>query len=317
MKSILNRLPLYWKDMACIRAKRTPHVFTLERELMTKVSVIRSILFAFGLFLSVPSVHAAEWGLSLGTHDMMVADIDTPEFNNGNSHTYGLNLGIFADQITESGILIQGNGEMFLDIDRDKLDPDHIPLWFKVRLLADGTLYSVNRLFGFHWLVDVRAKQNTVSGIENDMKQFIGVGLAYDNGTVNLALNGYGGFYYLEIDDDVPFTYGYERRDLGHGTDALSVMAEGTVALGKAFQLYGRLQTWSSVGVASDWLENEYIIELRYDSDAWISLSHLNLKIDHIQYNLEPYYRSDLGVLVLPWDNDTLIQAYMTIPWEI
>lgn len=290
--------------------------YGLERVFMTQASVTPSLLLAFGLFLTTPQLHAAEWGLSFGAHDMMVADIDTPEFNNGNSHTYGLNLGIFADQMTDSGILIQGSGEMFLDFDSDKLDPDHIPLWFKVRLMADGTIYSVNCLFGFHWLVDIRAKQNTVSGIENDMKQFIGLGLAYDNGTVHLALNGYGGFYYLEIDDDTPYTYGYERRDLGHGTDAVSVMAEATVALGGDFQLYGRLQRWSSVGVASSWLENESILELRYDADAWVSLSHLNLKIDHTRYNLEPYYRSDLGVPVLPWDNDTLIQAYMTIPWE-
>jgi len=32
---------------------------------------------------------------------------------------------------------------------------------------------------------------------------------------------------------------------------------------------------------------------------------------------MDVYYRPDLGVPAVPWDNDTLVRLYMTIPWNI
>lgn len=277
----------------------------------------RSSLLLFALTALAPSANTAEWGLTFGGHDFIVPNINTAAFNYGDdSHTFGVNAGVFADHLTESGILLKGNAEIFLDLDKDKLDSDHIPIWFKINFLADGALYHFSPEFTFHWLVDLRIKENTVSGIEKDMKQFLGVGVAYDNDIFHLALSGYGGFYFLEIDDDVPLQYGYERRDLGNATNAISIMLESSVKLSQLFKLYGSAQNWTDVDVESNWLQNQYIVKLCYDSGSWIDESSLNLKVEHTQYNLEPYYRPELGVAVLPWDSDTLLQAYISIPWE-
>jgi len=273
-------------------------------------------LILIALAVLAPSAYATEWGITFGAHDFVVSDINTPAFNYGdNSHTLGVNGGIFAEHLTESDILLKGNADIFLDLDRDKLDPDHLPIWYKIHLLANGALYHFSPGFGLHWLVDFRIKENTVNGIEKDMKQFFGVNVAYDNSVFHLALNGYGGFYYLEIDDDVPAQYGYERRDLGNATNAVSVLLESSVRFGRSFQLFGSAQNWSSVNSQSGWLQNQYIVLLRYHSGNWIDESSLNLKIEHTKYNLDPYYRPELGAPILPWDNDTLVQGYMSIPW--
>jgi hypothetical protein len=282
---------------------------------MRILPIIPSSLILIAFTALAPSAYTAEWGLTFGAHDFIVSDINTAAFNYGDdSHTFGLNGGIFAEYLSESEILLKGNADFFLDMDRDKLDPDHLPIWYKIHLFADGAFYRFSPEFGLHWLVDFRIKENTVNGIERDMKQFFGVGVAYDNSNFHFALNGYGGFYYLEIDDDVPVQYGYERRDLGNAANAVSLLIESSVRLGQSFQLFGSAQTWSDL--ENSWLQHQYIVLLRYDSGNWIDQSSLNLKIEHTQYNLDPYYRPELGVPVLPWDNDTLVRAYISIPWE-
>jgi len=263
------------------------------------------------------NLHAADIGLSFGAHDMMVSNIDTPEFDGGTSHTLGADLGLFANHETERGIRIDAVLDFYLDRDTDHLDPDHIPFWYKFRFDVDGPLYQINQKITLRWLIEMKNKINTVSSIEREVKQFLGADIEYKSSDLYIALKGYSGFFYLEIDDDAPAPYGYERRDLGNGTSAISLMLDTRFNLTEALLLKASIQNWSSVGVGSSWLQNEFIVDLSYSTDQWIKGSKVHLNIDAIKYNLDPYYRADLGVPVLPWDNDTLVKSYMSIPWKI
>ena len=168
------------------------------------------------------------------------------------------------------------------------------------------------------WHVDFRNKQNTASGIEREINNFYGLGLDFNNEKTHFAINGYGGFYYLEIDDDAPREYaGYDREDLDNGTSAVSILLEGSVKLSDKFTLAGSAQNWTSLGVGRSWLQHELMAEISYNSDSWVVNSTFHLSILYNQYNLDGYYREDLGKPVLPWDNDTLIRAYLSVPLKL
>ena len=56
---------------------------------------------------------------------------------------------------------------------------------------------------------------------------------------------------------------------------------------------------------------------MNYATDSWIKRSKLHLRATHTQYNIDVFYREDVGIPVLPWDNDTLVRAYMSLAWGI
>ena len=263
------------------------------------------------------TAYSADLGLTFGAHDMFVSNIDTPEFDGGTSHTLGANLGVFATHTTARDIKINGTLDFYLDHDKDHLDPDHIPVWYKFQFDIDGPIYQISEGLSLRWLLEMKNKINTVSSIEREVKQFLGADVEYESSSVYIALKAYSGFFYLEIDDDAPEPYGYERKDLGNGTSAISLMLDTRFKITEALLVKASLQNWSSTGVGSSWLENELVVDVSYSTEQWIKGSRVHLNIDAIKYNLDPYYRADLGVPVLPWDNDTLIRAYMSIPWKI
>lgn len=277
---------------------------------MFKQSLLASLLFSTALY-------SGEIGLNFGAHDMIVANIDTPEFNGGNSHTLGINVGIFAQHTTPHGFNVYTSLDGYLDFDKDHLDPNHIPLWYKFLFELNGPLYKINENLLLQWHVEMKNKINTVSSIEREVKQLLGAKLEYKNDRIDISLKALTGFFYLEIDDDAPLPAGYIRRDLGNGTSSISLMLDTEFKLTQDLLLKASAQNWSSVGVGSGWLEHEFIEDLSYSSDAWLKDSRMHLNVDTTIYNLEPYYRADLGVPVLPWDNDTLVRAYMSIPWDL
>ena len=81
---------------------------------------------------------AADWRYSVGIHDFMVADAD--------SHTYGLDASASIDERTAAGRHWLGSFDLFLDRDKDDLDPDHIPIWWQIHLGTDGDFWRAGAL---------------------------------------------------------------------------------------------------------------------------------------------------------------------------
>ena len=77
---------------------------------------------ALALTLVAGAGAAAEWEYSLGVHDMAVRDVD--------SHTYGIGGRAEVDTVTSAGRHMFGSVDLFVDHDKDDLDPDHIPMWW-------------------------------------------------------------------------------------------------------------------------------------------------------------------------------------------
>jgi hypothetical protein len=284
----------------------------------------KKLLLALGLSTFTLQSGETDIGITYGFHDMFVSNITPSSLHEGGtSHTLGVNTSFFIEHRTDNNIVFGGISEIYFDHDKDHLDPDHIPIWFKFNIYADGPLIRMTDNFNFMWHLNFQNKQNTTSGIEREIKNMYGFGLDYTPDSFHIALNAYAGFFYLEIDDDAPIQYSetqtkqYQRNDLGLGTSSISVKLESSWNMTNNFTILGHVQNWSSTGVGSGWLENEYVAEINYDTDGWIKRSKLHLRATHTQYNIDVFYRPDVGVPVLPWDNDTLVRAYMSIAWGI
>ena len=83
--------------------------------------IIGSIVFA-GMGLTAKA-EGTDWRIAFGGHNTIVEQVD--------SHTLGAHAGFFVEHVTESNISWKGNIDIFIDDDKDKLDPDHIPIWFQ------------------------------------------------------------------------------------------------------------------------------------------------------------------------------------------
>jgi len=284
----------------------------------------KKLLLSLGLSTLSLSAGETSIGLSYGFHDMFVTDITPSTLHaGGTSNTLGVNTSFFVEHVTDGKIHVGGDSEIYFDRDKDHLDPDHIPIWFKFNAFAYGPLLTMTDSLSFQWHIDMRNKQNTTSGIEREIKNMYGIGFDYHPDSFHMALNAYTGFFYLEIDDDAPIEFSqtqttpYKREDLGIGTSAISLMLDMSWNMTENFTILGYAQNWSSTGVGSGWLENEYMLEMNYATDGWIKKSKLHLRATHTQYNIDVFYKPEVGVPVLPWDNDTLVRAYMSIAWGI
>jgi len=75
-------------------------------------------------------------------------------------------MGAYGEHVTESGLELSGYANVYFDRDKDKLDPDHIPIWFQTAFLTEGLLQRFSSTTNMHWLVYLRGKRNTVSSVE-------------------------------------------------------------------------------------------------------------------------------------------------------
>ena len=280
-------------------------------------SILYSELLASILCLISLSVNAVERGITIGISDFIVTDITPNSIHDGTtSHAYGINAGVFFKHTFVEDIVVGGSADFYLEHDKDHTDPDHIPLWYKLQLYSFGPIHKTSKNTDLKWLVDIRNKENTVSGIEREIKCFFGLGINSHNERSHIALNVYTGFFYLEFDDDAPNKYaGYERIDLDDGTAAVSAMIEGSLKLTDRFTFSGSATNWSSMD--GEWLENELMAKINYASDDWIKDSTIHLCVLHTHYNLDIHYRETLGKPILPWDKDVLVRLYVSLPWDL
>ncbi|MEC4727485.1 hypothetical protein HWQ46_18225 [Shewanella sp. D64] len=271
----------------------------------------RILTFPTTILISVVSfnVSALDWRIAFGGHDFIVEQ--------ESSHTFGVDVNFSFAHLTESNILLTGYIDVLVDHDKDKLDPDHIPIWFMSNYMAKGELFTLSLNSTLMWEVELDGKRNTVSSVEKQVKLFPAISYEYSTEAFFVAVKGAAGYYFLEIDDDVPRLRGYDREDFQNKTGAYSFAANTRVALGEVIDLSLSAQHWND---GDEWLENQYGITLIYDSHSWVKDSYLILSVEYTEYNLEPYAKmsvDDPGYLaILPWNNDTLVRLYIDMPWD-
>ena len=238
---------------------------------------------------------AAERSYSIGVHDFAVPDVD--------SHTYGVSGSVSVDKQTDAGRHLVGSFDLFVDHDQDDLDPDHIPIWWQVHLGSDGDLWHGARTH-VGWTADVNTRMNTVSSIERQIIALPAITARYDGNVLQPSLKAGAGWFFLEIDDDVPKTRGYDRADFRNSTLAYEVAAGLAVRIGASWTVSGQAQDWRD---NHDWLQKHYEAALRVKTDHWIKGGELALSAESNEYNLDVYARP--GALpILPWDDDLLIR---------
>jgi len=251
-------------------------------------------------------------------HDFVVADIvnDSPDdgIKSGTSHTLGLNIGLIARHTTSSDIHFLAKAEVFLDRDKDHLDSDHIPVWFAFSFDVYGDMYRIDEQNQFKWYVAMDNKQNTVSCIERQVRQHVGVGYEFNSDAFTFDVNAYAGFYYIEFDDDTPVARGYTRQDTDDGEASNVFEIKIKYDFSKNFACSGYAKQYSA-NTGMENLERDYEILMVYKNASFLlEHSRLNFEIKHAKYSLERFFKNPPGIPILPFDNDTLFQASVTIP---
>jgi hypothetical protein len=254
-------------------------------------------------------LYAADWKMNIGVHDFVVAQ--------ENSHTFGAGIGFWVAHTTGSSILLTASFDTFLDIDIDELDEDHIPVWFKSKLLAKGLITAFSKNTYVNWLMTFESKTNTVSAVEQQFTLMPGINLEYNSHPFSVGSSFFTGYYFLEIDDDAPKQRGYSRHALQNKSAAISLSAEMRFSLGENLQMTASAQQWHD---GDAWLENQYALSLSYNSNSWIKDSKIIISAEHVKYNLDPYDNQPQDAPdyqpILAWDNDTMIRAYLNFPLD-
>ncbi len=276
------------------------------------IQIISTLTFSF-IVLS-PS-HAVGWALSYGINNLAVEGarpLDRAP-DGSTSYTPGVQIALHGKSDSAATFQQSGYFKVFVDWDQDELDPDHIPIWFMGEYRGKMELVSFSQNTSLKILLDADSKANTVSSVERTVKLFAGISAEHNTKSFSMGLKTSFGLYFLEIDDDVPKTRGYVRDDFRNSELAYSIAADTQFALGDTFKLSLLAQTWRASG---EWLENQYKLQLDYDSNDWVEDSTFVVSLLRSEYNLSIYQRSDISVPILPWNEDTLLQAFIIVPWE-
>lgn len=242
---------------------------------------------------------AEYWKLRVGLTAFQVED----------SVTFGIGFGAKGNYTTAGGTRLELLATAIVEDDRDELDSDHIPVWFKNRFKAEKQIAA----FTPSWLLDVTLdldhKMNTVSSIEQSATLVPGIKLGFNTRRlVFFAKLGAGG-YYLEIDDDLPEEYAdYRREDLANSEFALAQEYKFELPLNDVLSFSYRYKDFRD----TNWelLESRKKMKLTYTADL---RRKFVLDIEKTHYNLDQFSRSagENGLAVLPFNEDTYYQAYL------
>lgn len=266
--------------------------------------LLASILALLGSYQCIAA--EPEWKLAFGLHDFQVESSDT----------LGAHVAVSLDYLTESEIALHGNLNIYLDNDKDKLDPDHIPIWFQSGYFARGQWLTLTDNLTLDWQLSLRGKRNTVSSVEKQIKLYPSLLLDYHRQAVGMTAEVGMGYYYLEIDDDVPKSRGYQRGEFGNDATAWTTALGGFWLLAPSWKLEGHLAYWAD---GSETLETVYKVGLIVNTPKLFKASELTLSMEHTRYNLDHYDKWPKESVeyqpILPWDEDTLYRLYFTVPW--
>ena len=96
---------------------------------------------------------------------------------------------------------------------------------------------------------------NTVSSVEREITALPAIMAGYDGSILQPSLKAGAGWFFLEIDDDVPKTRGYDRDDFRNSTFAYKAAADLTDHGRRVLQIFGQAQEWWD---SHDWLQTQY-----------------------------------------------------------
>lgn len=259
------------------------------------------LLAAFALAGTAGAGETADWRYSFGVHDFAVPDVD--------SHTYGLDAGASVDERTAAGRHLFGSLDLFVDHDKDDLDPDHIPIWWKVHVGSDGDFWKAAAKMHVGWTADINTRMNTVSSVEREITAFPALVAGYDGDVFRASLHAGAGWFFLEIDDDVPKTRGYDRSDFRNSTLAYELAADTALRIGASWAVSAQaLEWWDS----DEWLQTQYKAGLQVETGRD---TKFELSAEVNEYNLDVHNRA--GALpILPWDDDLFIRVSVTKAWN-
>ncbi len=278
--------------------------------------IVQSALFATVLLSAPLSAMEFEW--SVGVHDLVVQDIKndlvTDGISSGDSHTFGINTAIYVHHTTQSGINLNAKAEVFLDNDQDELDPDHIPIWFDFSFYVDGEMYKINENNQLTWLIKMDNRQNTVSCVEREVRQHLGLGYEYHKGGFTFDANLLAGFYYIEFDDDTPVARDYTREDTDDGEASHVYMLDAKYVFSKDLSVFAEYRHYAANMGAATLEDNVNALVSYMGSNLFGEGTGFHLKAKYVKYDISRFYRDSVGIDIVPFDNDTLIQAYVTIP---
>jgi len=269
----------------------------------SRASSCARIFSSVVLALACASGKAADWHYSVGLHDFVVEEVD--------SHTYGITASVSASERTQAGKHFFGSFELAWDRDQDDLDPDHIPIRWLLHLGTDGVFWQPSSRVDVGWTADLNTRMNTVSSIERQIQALPALLATYKGDAVQASARAGVGYFFLEIDDDVPKQRGYVRDDLRNTTLAESLAADAAIGLGAGWKLAGQAQGWWD---GNDWLQTEYRAELHLAVDRLAKRGELVLSAEVNEYNLA-IYQSPGELPILPWDKDLLIKLIFVTAW--
>jgi hypothetical protein len=257
---------------------------------------------------ALPAV-ALEWGWDVGLHDMAVPEAD--------SRTAGVNASVLYRHEFGSGATVAGSATALVDDDEDELDPEHVPLWFLSSHRYEHLAHRWSRSTALLWFVDLAGKRNTVSSVEWQVKAFPAVMIRSEGDRSRVSASAGVGYYFLEIDDDVPTTRGYTRDDLRNHAAAVWLRADLEVRIGRRWDLSGAVGYWADGDTR---LETQYSCGLAFDTGDWIERTQVGLTAELTAYDLDPYPPTDpaapgVQVPIVPWDHDVLVRLAFARSW--
>ncbi len=245
--------------------------------------------------ISISSINPLQIQYSYGLHDFIVQK---------DFHTIGINAGIYAQYSMSNSIYHYASFEAFIEHDENEQDPDHIPVWFRANYQLKNSVFKPSEYFTVNTVFDFNWKMNTVSSVEQYVKTGLGVELAYKKAPLAFSFRLLEGYYYLEIDDDVPKTYGFGRSDLSIGfTPALAFVSNLEFDLTQQVSAHIGFSMWYA---KDEWLEKFLLLEVKYHNVNWLKDSSIIFALEQTKYNLSNY-RKD-GIDILPWDKDILFK---------
>jgi len=242
---------------------------------------------------------AIDWKARLGLSIFQVED----------SETFGMMAGVHGEYLADNGIRLRMLFTAILDYDQDKLDSDHIPIWFKSYIKADKALWLPSQELELLATLDFEHKMNTVSSIEQSADLMPGLKLEFESRVIELFAKFGAGLYYLEIDDDLPREYSdYPREDLTNGEWAWFQEYKAEVRFDEHFSLSGKYKNFRNADNGSLETREELQFAYHFRPDK-----EFVLKAEKTMYDLDQFERSagDNGLAVLPFDEDVYYQAYI------
>jgi hypothetical protein len=232
-------------------------------------------------------------------------------FEVDDSVTFGIGFGVKGEYTTTNDIRLELEATVVAENDRDKLDSDHIPIWFKNKVTAQKQLLAFSPALQLDAVVDFNHKMNTVSSIEQSATLIPGLKVCWNPEHLELYAKFGAGGYYLEIDDDLPEEYSdYRREDLANSEFALLQEYKAGFGLNDGLSFSFRYKDYRDT--SWEMLESSEKIEIAYLAATG---KRFVLEAEKTHYNLDQFSRSagDNGLAILPFDEDVFYQAYLEL----